>query len=463
MYLWSFQLLRGKNTTFFHTFARMRRFFALFMILGCMAAMAAPKYEIRAVWLTTIQSLDWPKAKADCEQGRRAQQAELRDMLDRLQRDGINTVYLQTRTRGAVIYPSDIEPWDVCLTGRHGGHPGYDPLAYAIEECHKRGMECHAWVVTIPAFKAIDAKSLGRKSLLHTHPNLLYRHNGTYYLDPALPGTDDYLAAICREIAGRYDIDGIHFDYIRYPEKTPRNREQWRRDNITRIVRRLYGEIKREKPWIRVSCSPVGKYRDVSRYSARGWNAYNAVYQDAVLWMKEGIMDMLSPMMYFKGNHFFPFAADWKERCPDKVVAPGLGIYFLDPAEKDWDLAEVTRELQFIRQLDMGGAAYFRARFLLDNVKGLETWVRDHYYTSQALLPPLRNDHEHVCAAHRTPRYVLYASERYPVDTSDPENIVRVFWDKVEYDRLAPRLFGLNLAVTRLDDFGNESEPTEIK
>ena len=441
----------------------MRYIFTLFMIIWCMAADAMPKHEIRAVWLTTIMGLDWPKTRAVSEESRKAQQQELCNILDRLQKDGINTIYLQTRTRGAVIYPSAIEPWDGALTGRYDKHPGYDPLAFAIEECHKRGMECHAWLVTIPAFKIPDAKALGKKSLYYTHPKLLYKKNGSYYMDPSMQGTADYLERLCREIVSRYDIDGIHFDYIRYPEKTEKTKQDWRRDNITRIVRQLYNAVKEEKPWVRVSSSPVGKYRDVSRYSAKGWNAYNAVFQDAVLWMKEGIMDMISPMMYFKDDNFFPFAADWQEQSHGKVIAPGLGIYFLDPREKDWHLHEVTRELQFIRQMNMGGAAYFRAQFLLDNVKGLETWVRNHYYTSPALLPPLKNSKEYKTSAKRTPRYVLYASDTYPVDTANPENIVRIYWGKVEYNGLMARLFGKHLAVTHLDDYGNESEPMEIK
>lgn len=440
----------------------MRRIFALFVTFWCLTVCGMPKYEVRAVWLTTISGLDWPRSKADSEAGRRRQQQELCNMLDRLQRDGINVVYLQTRVRGSVIYPSAIEPWDECLTGRFDVHPGYDPLQFAIEECHARGMECHAWVVTIPAFKVAKAKDMGRRSLLKTHPNLLFKKNGSYYMDPSMPGTAEYLERICREIVGRYDVDGIHFDYIRYPENTPKDRAEWRRENITSIVRRLYRGVKEEKPWIRVSCSPVGKYRDVSRYSARGWNAYHAVHQDAALWMKEGIMDMISPMMYFKGNHFFPFAADWQEKSHGKVVAPGLGIYFLDPCEKDWDLHEVTRELMFIRHLGMGGAAYFRARFLLDDVKGLETWVRNYYYRYPALMPPMNGVQEGKDTGRRTPRYVLYASKAYPVDTGKAENLVRVFWGKTEYNTLAARLFGMHLAVTTLDDYGNESEPVEI-
>ena len=265
-----------------------------------LAAPTAPKHEVRAVWVTTLSGLDWPTSRATNAQGREKQKEELCRLLDRLQACRINTVMLQTRVRGSVIYPSKIEPWDVCLTGQFDRDPGYDPLAFAIEETHKRGMELHAWVVTVPAFKTANAKKMGKRSLLKTNPKLLKRHGDQYYLDPGLPGSSDYLTAICKEIVSQYDIDGIHFDYIRYPENPEtfadgasykkygkgQNKRAWRRDNITNMVKDAYKAIKELKPWVRVSCSPVGKYNDVSRYSARGWSAYGTVYQDAQGWMR---------------------------------------------------------------------------------------------------------------------------------------------------------------------------------
>ena len=113
----------------------------------------APKHEVRAVWLTTIGGIDWPHSYAQSERSAEKQKQELRNILDRLQQANINTVLIQTRIRGTMIYPSDIEPWDGCLSGFPGKSPGYDALQFAIDECHKRGMELHAWVVTIPVGK----------------------------------------------------------------------------------------------------------------------------------------------------------------------------------------------------------------------------------------------------------------------------------------------------------------------
>ena len=127
--------------------------------------------------------LDWPTTKATNEASRQQQKEELCRILDELQACRINTVVLQTRIRGSVIYPSRIEPWDIVLTGKYDQDPGYDPLAFAIEETHRRGMELHAWLVTVPAFKITVAKQMGKRSLLKTHPELLRKHGEQYYLD----------------------------------------------------------------------------------------------------------------------------------------------------------------------------------------------------------------------------------------------------------------------------------------
>lgn len=458
----------------------------------------APKRESRAVWLTTLSGLDWPGTKATDEYSRQRQQEELCQILDSLKKIRINTVLLQTRVRGTVIYPSSIEPWDGCMTGTTGKDPGYDPLAFAIEACHERGMELHAWMVTIPCFKTSAARSLGKRSVLRKHPELCKRHNDTWYLDPGMPGTAEYLTSLCTEIVSRYDVDGIHFDYIRYPENARnfpdqstyrkygkgRNKADWRRDNITRCVEQMYRAVKAIKPWVKVSSSPIGKYRDLTRYPSYGWNAYDAVYQDAQKWMKEGIHDMLFPMMYFQGNHFYPFAADWNEDSGGKPVVPGLGIYFLSEREKDWELEVIERELQFIRRENIPGQAYFRTRFLLDNVKGLYDYLKTFYYPYPALtpacpgndsLPPSAPGHPRISlsAYHASlswnrahdnvngtdVRYNIYASRSYPVDVTQARNLIRTaLRDTVfEFNPMFVGLYGYHFAVTATDRSGNES------
>lgn len=461
------------------------------------SAPPAPKHEVRAVWLTTIGGLDWPMTKVTSEDDRQQQKEELCQILDELQACHINTVVLQTRIRGSVIYPSDIEPWDVCLTGTFDRDPGYDPLAFAIEETHKRGMELHAWVVTVPAFKIVNAKKMGKRSLLKTHPELLKKHGEQYYLDPGLPASSDYLTAICQEIVSLYDVDGIHFDYIRYPENPEtfadaasyrkygkgQDKRSWRTDNITRMVRQAYEAVKAIKPWVRVSCSPVGKYNNLNRYSARGWSALGTVYQDAQGWLREGIMDMLLPMMYFQGDHFYPFAADWQENSYGRTVAPGLGIYFLSPKEKDWEWGIIQRELCYLRQMGLGGQAYFRSRFLTDNTKGIYNYLQKDYYPYPALLPPMTwqsaskpetprlvirkngggvNEYVEWIAVEGC-RYVIYASSESPIDINNAKNIVKVTSEtNYTYNLLGAYYRNYHLAITALDRYGNESLPLEL-
>lgn len=440
-----------------------------------------PLHEVRAVWLTTIGGLDWPHSYAQSGSAITRQQNELRTILDQLQKAGINLVLFQARVRGTSTYPSDYEPWDGCMSGVPGRSPGYDPLAFAIDECHKRGMQLHAWVVTIPAGKWNGA---GCKNLRNKRPELLKKIGEDGYLNPELPGTGDYLANICGDIARRYDVDGIHLDYIRYPETWGKisNKDKGR-EYITSIVTKVNNAIKKEKKWIMLSCSPIGKYADLPRQWAHGWNAYDAVCQDAAGWMQSGLIDAIFPMMYFKGNNFYPFAIDWEQRSNGRIVAPGLGIYFLSPKEKDWPLEDITRELKVLRQYSMGHT-YFRSKFLTDNTKGLYDFAADELCKYASLIPAMTwygykapdapesiNISESQGASERLTwaaghdnsdgpylTYNVYASRHFPVNTHDARNIYKVGTRTTELT--VPQ--GMYYAVTAVDRYGNESKACQM-
>lgn len=367
----------------------MRYIYTLFiMLLISLCAVSQPKHEVRAVWLTTIGGIDWPHSYAQSARSIDKQKDELRHILDQLQQVGINTVLLQTRVRGTMIYPSTYEPWDGCLSGFPGKSPGYDALAFAIDECHKRGMELHAWMVTIPVGKW-DA--LGCRQLRKKMPHNLIKIKADGYLNPESQQTADYLASLCAEVTRQYDIDGIHLDYIRYPEDLPKLKSldrQHGRSNITRIVSAISRRVKSLKPWVKMSCSPIGKYDDTARYWSHGWNANTTVCQDAVAWLRDGLMDELFPMMYFRDNNFFPFALDWKEQSHGRIIVPGLGIYFMSPRERDWPLTDITRELEVLRHIGLGHA-YFRSKFFTDDTKGLYTYAKNSYCRYPSLVPPM--------------------------------------------------------------------------
>ncbi len=442
-----------------------------------------PKRETRAVWLTTLANLDWPKTFARSAESIEQQKKELTDILDRYRKANINTVLLQTRVRAATIYPSAIEPWDHCITGREGQAPahGYDPLAFAVEECHKRGMEIHAWIATIP----VGARnSLGCRTLMRKGFRVRSYSTGTY-LDPSDTRVSDYLASICAEITLKYDIDGINLDYIRYPDGWPRpsykngDTPENRRSNITQIVRAIHDRIKAIKPWVKLSCSPIGKYSDLSRYSSKNFNARDRVAQEAQEWLRLGLMDQLYPMQYFREENYYPFIADWTENSYGKETVTGLGTYFLDPREGNWLLTDLTREMYVSRSLGMGHA-HFRSLFLTSNKQGIYDF--ECQFNPLPALPPqssgnkvtpsptilpenlivVKSDDGKATVSWQgtSPYYNIYASHEYPVNTDNPQNLLftRFGGTYIQFTNAAPNL---HFAITSMNRFGEESMPLQ--
>lgn len=488
----------------------MKRSYSISLIIvvlwSCFCTMALAqipqlKTETRAVWLTTLSGLDWPRTKATNEANRERQKQELIQILDRYQRLHINTVLLQTRVRGTMIYPSALEGWDPCLTGTSGKDPGYDPLSFAIEECHKRGMELHCWMVSIPSGNASVHKMLGNKTFTKTHPELAKRVKDYWYLDPGHPDTRYYLASLCREIVECYDVDGIHFDFIRYPEtsteivdrtswakygsKSGKSKADWRRDNITAIVREAFNTIKNIKPWVKVTCAPLGKFADTNRYSAGNWNSYHRVFQDAQLWMKEGIIDGIFPMLYYRDNNFYPFVSDWIENSNGRSVTAGLGIYFMHPREGKWTLDMVKRQMNFSRSKGIG-VAHYRSQFLTENTKGLYDWCESEFYPYPSLtfgLPwvekkaPQTPGHlqrksengqtllswDAVTDAeyHTYVTYNVYRSTNGPVNIQSPSHLfaARLMENQLTIPENGDTKY--YYAITACDRFGNESLPLQ--
>ena len=467
----------------------------LFAVDGHAQFVAAPKREYRAVWLTTIKGLDWPKVE---HQGDAiAQQNHLRTVLDSLQAIHINTVLLQTRVRGDVIYPSSIEPFASVFTGQHGVAPDYDPLAFVIDECHRRGMQLHAWLVTIPLGDAAYVEGHGKQSLPARKPGQCTRFKGAWYMEPSHPATAIHLSALIEEIVSRYDVDGIHFDYIRYPESNAtypdaslynKNRRgmskaDWRRANITCLMRTLYAKVKELKPWVCFSAATLGKHDDVARYSSYGWNAYHTVHQEAQAWMREGIVDAVFPMIYYKDNHFYPFVCDWGEHSYGRHVVAGIGTYQLHGEEKNWRLEEVMRQLHVVRAHPaVAGAAQFRSQFVTDNVKGVYDLLRN-LYPYPALVPPMSwvsadpasmpSDLQVAIDKHAITftwrgddllRYNIYSSVDYPVDVANPANLLHAYCADTSYTISIPSLMqSRHYAITAIDRYGNESLPVQWK
>ncbi len=467
------------------------------------AASEYPKVETRAVWITVLNQLDWPDTHALSPQSIARQKQEIVDQLEAFHRANFNTVLMQTRMRGDLIYPSEIEPFTDALTGTPGKDPGYDPLAFVIDECHKRGMECHAWVVAIPVGGDKHVHSQGKLSVVARKRSLCMHYKGCWYLNPGVPETKEYLFSLVKEMVTRYDLDGVSFDYIRYPNGKNhqmdraqfrkygkgRTLAQWRRDNMTELMRYIYKGIKAIKPHLKVGSSPLGKYNDTRRYTSRGWNAYNSVFQDAQGWLAEGIQDLVMPMLYYRENNYYPFVYDWQEHSNGRTIVPGLGVYFLE--EANWPLRDVEQQIYFTRSAHVPGQAYFRAKFVLRNVSGLFDAIKRDVYPYPALTVPMRwqdsipptapthltrrtedgrlilrwhsaTDNSRRSAQDTGVRYNLYASAADTVDTDLPQNIVALNLRDTVYTMEASAAKSLHFAVRAVDCYGNESvDPTK--
>ena len=309
-------------------------------------------------------------------------------------------VLFQTRTNGEVLYRSQIEPMYRSIAKNYGGE-AFDPLAFVVEECHKRGMECHAWLITYPLGSRNHVKNLGNASVVKKHPQLVTFYKNQWYLDPGNPKTDDYLLSIVKEIVTNYDVDGIHFDYIRYPanctnffDQSEYNRygkseprDNWRRSNINRFVGKVYDRVKSIKPWVMISSSPVGRYRPLLHNPNDGWTAYNNVYQDPIQWLNEGKHDAIFPMMYYRNKLFYPYLNDWVENSKGRFVVPGLGVYQIQ--ELGWQHKDIIDQMEYTRKKSASGNAFFRTEHLLNYNRDLFHEINNVYYRYPAKLPPM--------------------------------------------------------------------------
>jgi len=471
---------------------RMRFLIAFLLLFLFYSQLSAnPKQEIRAVWLTTNYGLDWPTRPLKSDFDVLAQKEELNRVLTRLQEANINVVFLQTRLRGDVIYPSGIEPYSEYIKSQSYYNPDCDMLAYAIEACHEKGMECHAWFVTYP----LGAKTKDLPPALKNKKYLVRTFQDELYLDPGNPETDTYLLSLITELVNKYDIDGLHFDYVRYPDKATKfpdessykqygrkqPKEDWRRGNISRFIYTAYDTVKALKPWVQVSSSVVGMYEKIGNTPAH-WTAYHDVYQDPVDWLEKGKHDFIVPMMYYSDNLFFPFVPDWVLRSKERLVVPGLGLYQMDEAEMNWPSETILSQIHYSREHQTGGNAFYRTKYLTDNKKGILDEIKN-VYSTPALLPPLNwlsetipgtpqslevvSKDDRICFRWESGEnkeggifYNLYRSAGFPVDIENPENLVATRLSRPQFEIPLDNSIesGYYYVITSYDRFHSESE-----
>lgn len=329
---------------------------------------AQTQRETRAVWLTTNFRLDWPPARYDEEYQKNA----LVEIFDDIRKKNLNTVYFQVRFNSTVLFKSSFEPISFYITGKTGDTTAYDPLQFAIELAHKRGLEIHAWVNVTKCFDGTEKNLLENPNHIYQkHPDWIVKDTRdgatAYWLDPGLPAVKEYLVDLIYELAMDYDVDGIQYDYLRYPGKTFEDdfsygvhggglsRDDWRRNNLTEIVKDLSDKIKADKPFLKIGAAPIGIYKN--QVNARGLEGYYDAFQDSREWLKKGYIDYVVPQIYwdFDSNPRFDVVAkDWIENSFGRSVVLGIGAY------KPEVYSEIDKMIGLSRLINSGGVSFFR-------------------------------------------------------------------------------------------------------
>jgi uncharacterized lipoprotein YddW (UPF0748 family) len=397
----------------------MRKLTVVFLLgLSMLARAQSPvPYEFRAVWIATVENIDWPsKRNLSAEQ----QKAEFIKILDMHQRNGMNAVVVQVRPVTDAFYPSKYEPWSEYLTGRQGLPPSpfYDPLTFMITEAHKRGMEFHAWFNPYRAVFNVTRSSVAANHITRLFPQWFVTYGNTKYFDPGMPQAREHVNRVIRDVLERYDVDAIHFDDYFYPYKIPGKefpdnasyakygnglgKEEWRRSNVDSIIKQLSATIKAVNPRVKFGISPFGVWRNSSKdprgsASKAGVTNYDDLYADILLWMENGWIDYVVPQLYWEIGHKlvdYKMLLDWwANNTYGKHLYIGHGIYRTNEGTTGaWkNRNQIPEQIRYLRgNENVGGSVYFSSKTFNTNPNGWNDSLRNNYYKYPALVPPMK-------------------------------------------------------------------------
>ena len=362
-----------------------------------------PMREFRGTWVATVFNLDWPSSDRISAA---SQQSQLIAIFENAKRLKMNAVGWQVRPNSDALYRSSLEPWSAWLTGSMGTDPGYDPLAFAVTEAHRRGLQLHAWVNPFRAL-ATEKGGVAKNHVSRRHPEWIRRYGSQLFVDPGLPEVRDYVQKIILDIVRRYDIDGLHLDDYFYPYPLGKaefpdgaayrkygggqSRAEWRRGNVNRFISSLYSAIKSEKRHVLFGVSPFGIWQPgVPATTTAGINAYETLGCDAKLWLQRGWLDYLSPQLYWTSDsegQSFPALFDWwsAQNTVNRHLWPGIATERIGSGRA---AAEQSRQINTIRRgMGTAGHIHWNNKALMQNRGGISTLLAQATYGSLALVP----------------------------------------------------------------------------
>ncbi len=478
------------------------------VLLMAMNIVAQNKREFRGAWIQCVNGQFMGKSTQQI-------QSMLSSQLDELQKDGVNAIIFQVRAECDALYESELEPWSKFLTGVQGKAPSpyWDPLAWMVEQCHKRGMEIHAWINPFRAKHGSTSMSqLAKSSVVIKQPRLCFSYDNLVILNPGLQESADYTCKVAEDIVKRYDIDGFHIDDYFYPypvagkqipddatfQRNTRgfwNIGDWRRDNVNHFIKQLSTTIHRAKPWVKFGVSPFGIYRnkrsDANGSDTNGLQNFDDLYADVLLWVNNGWIDYCVPQLYWEiGNR----AADyktlitwWNKHAGNRPLFIGEDIErtakYPDPQNPNSHQLPAKHKLH--QQMpNVKGTVLWYAKTAVDNVGNIGHTLRDNYWKYPA-LPPLMTFMDNEAPkdvrsvkfkwtedgpflSWKAPkgkkwhdvanRFVVYRfNEGEDIDLGNASKILQVTYDhaiKIPYVKDGKATF----VVTALDRVGNESK-----
>ncbi|MCF6332888.1 MAG: family 10 glycosylhydrolase [Draconibacterium sp.] len=390
----------------------------LFAVNVVVAQKYIPKHEFRAVWVATVSNIDWPSKPG---LSTKEQQNEVIAILNMHKSLGMNAIILQVRPAADAFYLSELEPWSRYLTGTPGKAPKpyYDPLEFWIKECHKRGMELHAWLNPYRVAQNIN-EPLAGKHIAFQHPEWILKYGNKLYFDPGLPQTREFVTSVVKDIVTRYDVDAIHFDDYFYPyplaEEFPdtssfqqynrgfyvEDKAGWRRENVDILIQMLNDTIKATKPWVKFGISPFGVWRNIAddpkgSNTNAGTTNYDQLFADVIKWQEKGWIDYLLPQIYWQIGHptvdFEMLANWWKNQTYNRAMYIGHAVYKIDQASatKAWTMPdELPKQIELLRTIpEIQGSAFYSSKHFNRYLLGFQDSLRLSLYKNPAIVPAM--------------------------------------------------------------------------